>query len=95
MNRFARHFHVAPLALVIMLAMALGLSACGKEESGGAASMPGAAAPLAGPAAAASSPASSGVTTDGGLPASQLGSMPTSSGSKNSSPNNSTGNAVR
>ena len=46
------------------------------------------------PSAGASSPAA-GVTNNGGLPASQLGSMPRSEGSKNSSPNNSTGNAVR
>jgi hypothetical protein len=77
MNRLIQHFHKAPLALVVMLALALGLSACGKESSSGAASAPGGAtAPAAGPAPAASSPAS-------GLPASQLGSMPTG-GSKNS-----------
>jgi hypothetical protein len=35
------------------------------------------------------------VTTNGGLPASQLGNLPSSNGSKNSSPNNSTGNAAR
>jgi hypothetical protein len=38
---------------------------------------------------------SASTTTNGGLPASQLGSMPSSDGSKNSSPNNSTGNASR
>jgi hypothetical protein len=48
----------------------------------------------ASPSAAASG-AASGTTTNGGLPASQLGSMPTSSGSKNSTPSNSTGNATR
>jgi hypothetical protein len=46
------------------------------------------------PSAGASRPAA-GVTNNGGLPASQLGSMPRSEGSKNSSPDNSTGNAVR
>ena len=79
MKRLIQHFHAAPLALAIMLALALGLSACGKEGSSGAASTPppGGAAPAAGPAPSASSPAS-------GLPANQLGSMPTTDGSKNS-----------
>jgi hypothetical protein len=83
-----QHLHSAPGALVMTLALVLGLSACGKEGNSGAASTP---------AAGASSPASpaSGVTTNGGLPASQLGSIATPGGSKNSSPNNSTGNAAR
>jgi hypothetical protein len=91
-----QHLHSAPGALAMTLALVLGLSACGKEGSSGAAGTPAGAAPAA-PAAGASSPASpaSGVTTNGGLPASQLGSIATPGGSKNSSPNNSTGNAAR
>jgi hypothetical protein len=64
-----------------------GTTAPGSNTSGQ--SQNSAANPTAGASAA------SGTTTNGGLPASQLGSMPTSSGSKNSSPNNSTGNASR
>jgi hypothetical protein len=88
-----QHLHSAPGALAMTLALVLGLSACGKEGSSGAASTRAGAAPAA-PAAGASSPAS-GVTTNGGLPASELGSIATPGGSKNSSPNNSTGNAAR
>ncbi len=75
MNRLIQPFHSGAFALVAMLALALALSACGKKEGSGAASTPG--APVAGPAPTVSSPAS-------GLPASQLGSMPTTGGSKNS-----------
>jgi hypothetical protein len=69
-------------------------------DASGAPSSGGTTAPAAGGAAPASSPAAassaaSGTTTNGGLPASQLGSIATPGGSKNSSPNNSTGNAAR
>lgn len=70
-------------------------------DASGAPSTGGSSAAQAGPEqGTASSPstgasgATAGVTTNGGLPASQLGNA-TTSGSKNSSPNNSTGNASR
>lgn len=95
---------VKTASTLALVALILALSACGKEgsnagntpDSTGSGPTPSAGdSQAANPAPGASSGAAAGVTNNGGLPASQLGSMPTSSGSKNSSPNNSTGNATR